>query len=117
MTKALIDAMEHATPGTLFDGFAALRRALSRRRRARRHPRRAPARLDGAARRPAAALRARLATLADDVDARSSPRVAGTSARQLLEGFSWTVRGGERAPFEIPQELAARWNVRTARDR
>jgi hypothetical protein len=53
MTKALVGAMEHATPGTLFDGFA-----------------------------------------------------------------SYCVRhlGGERAPFDIPQELARRWNVQSAAD-
>jgi hypothetical protein len=48
-----------------------------------------------------------------------SPVVAAVSrqfSKQLLEGFGWVARGGERAPFDIPQSLAERWDVRTARD-
>ena len=41
-------------------------------------------------------------------------QVAAHFSRQLLEGFSWVVRGGQRAPFDIPQALADRWDVRTA---
>ena len=48
----------------------------------------------------------------------ASPVVEKAAARfstQLLEGFGWVARGGERAPFDIPQELADRWDVRAAR--
>jgi hypothetical protein len=114
MTKALIEAMEHATPGTLFDGFPSylvrylggdeLGDILGVRRQdwtrllggpLRRFARDSDAAVD-----------------ADPVLA----TVATHFSRQLLEGFSWTVRGGKRAPFDIPQALADRWQVRSAAD-
>ena len=114
MTKALIDALEHMTPGTIFDGFPAyivrflggdeLADILGVRKRDW------TALLGGPLR-----LFARETDRADDL----IPGVAEISrhfSRQLLEGFSWTVRGGQRAPFDIPTELASRWNVPTARD-
>ena len=114
MTKALIDAMEHMTPGSIFDGFPAyvvrflggdeLADILGVRSRDW------TALLGGPLR-----LLTRESDRADDL----IPGVAAISghfSRRLLEGFSWTVRGGERAPFDVPTELAARWNVRTARD-
>lgn len=112
MTKALIEAMEHATPGTLFDGFPSyvvrhlggdeLGDILGVRRQNW-------TRLLGGP----------LRQFARDSDAAvdADPVIAGVAAhfsRQLLEGFSWTVRGGQRAPFDIPQALADRWDVRTA---
>ncbi len=114
MTKALVDAMEHATPGTIFDGFAAyivrflggdeLGDILGVRRRDWTSLLGGPLRL-----------LARKSDFAGDVIP-GVAHVSGHFSRQLLEGFSWTVRGGERAPFQIPQELAARWDVRTSRD-
>jgi hypothetical protein len=41
-------------------------------------------------------------------------RISAHFSQQLLEGLSWVARGGDRAPFRIPQELAERWDVRTA---
>lgn len=114
MTAALIGAMEHATPGTLFDGFASscvrylggdhLGDLLA----VRKHD-------------WTAVLRGPLRMFAHDTDAADdmSPFVARAAAqfsKQLLEGFSWVVRGGERAPFDIPQELAERWQIRRAVD-
>ena len=35
--------------------------------------------------------------------------VAEHFSRKLVESFGWLARGGERAPFDIPTELADRW--------
>ena len=111
MTKALIEAMEHATPGSVFDGFASyvvrflggdeLGDILGVRTRDWTSLLGGPLRWI-----------ARDTDRADDLVPGLAP-VAAHFSRQLLEGFGWTARGGERAPFEIPEELAARWNVRT----
>ena len=114
MTKALVDAMEHATPGTIFDGFPStivrflggdeLGDILAVRRRDWTQILGGPLRLF-----------ARESDAAGDI----SPvvaRIARLFSKQLLEGFGWVARGGERAPFDIPQSLAERWDVRTARD-
>lgn len=114
MTKALVGAMEHATPGSLFDGFPSycvrylggdrLGDILDVRKRDWTAVLGGPLRMF-----------AHDSATADDL----SPIVARAAAhfsKQLLEGFSWVVRGGERAPFDIPQALAKRWDVRTAAD-
>jgi hypothetical protein len=114
MTAALIGAMEHATPGTLFDGFASTCvRHLGGDELAdilgvRKHD-------------WTTVLRGPLRMFAHDTDAADdlSPLIARTAAqfsKQLLEGFSWVARGGERAPFDIPLELAKRWQIRSAAD-
>jgi len=112
MTKALVDVMEHATPGNLFDGFPSyivrylggdeLGDILGVRRQDW-------TKLFGGP----------LRQFARDSDAAvdRDPILAKVSAhfsRQLLEGFSWVVRGGQRAPFDIPQALADDWGIRTA---
>ncbi len=114
MTEALIGAMEHATPGTIFDGFPSyivrflggdeLGDILGVRRRDWTEVLGGP-----------------LRHFARDSDAAGdmSPLIAEVSrhfSRQLLEGFGWVARGGERAPFDIPKQLAQRWNVRTVAD-
>lgn len=114
MTKALVDSMQHATPGTIFDGFAPyivrflggdeLGDILGVRERDWTQVFGGPLRRF-----------ARDSDAAGDV----SPLVARVSrhfSKQLLEGFGWVARGGERAPFDIPVELARRWDVRSARD-
>jgi hypothetical protein len=114
MTEALIGAMEHATPGTIFDGFPSyivrflggdeLGDILGVRRRDWTEVFGGPLRLF-----------ARESDAAGDL----SPVVAQVSrhfSKQLLEGFGWVARGGERAPFDIPESLAERWDVRSARD-
>ncbi|HEX6387787.1 MAG TPA: oxygenase MpaB family protein, partial [Solirubrobacteraceae bacterium] len=113
MTKALIDTMEHATPGTIFDGFASyivrylggdeLGDILGVKRQNWTRLLGGPLRM-----------------FARDSDAvvDHDPLVAAIAERfskQLLEGIGWVARGGERAPFDIPQELADDWGVRTAR--
>ena len=112
MTKALIDTMENATPGTVFDGFASyivrylggdeLGDILGVKRQDWTRLLGGPLRMF-----------ARDSDAAVDHD----PLVAAIAERfstQLLEGIGWVARGGERAPFDIPIELADRWGVRTA---
>jgi hypothetical protein len=112
MTQALIGAMEMFTPGSIFDGFPAyiVRHLggdeLGDLLGVRRHD---WTRLLGGP----------LRLFAGDSDALIDhnpllARIAEEFSRRLLEGFSWAVRGGERAPFDIPVELADRWGVRTA---
>jgi len=114
MTKALIGAMEHATPGTIFDGFASyVVRFLGGDELGDI--------LDVPKRDWSAVLGGPLRQFARDSDAAgdASPavaRIASHFSRQLLEGFGWVARGGERAPFDIPKSLAERWDVRTAAD-
>ena len=114
MTAALVGAMEHAVPGTIFDGFPSYMVRYLLRRRGRRHARRAPPRLDVAARRAAAPVRARDGRRGRR-RARASPSVADRFSRQLIEGFGWLARGGDRAPFDIPTELADGWGMPPAR--
>jgi hypothetical protein len=111
MTKALIGAMEHATPGTIFDGFPSylvryfggdeLGDILAVHKPGWTSIFGGPLRMvvhDTAA--------------VDAVD----PLVADAAAQfsqQLLQGFGWVARGGDRAPFDIPEHLAERWGVRT----
>jgi hypothetical protein len=113
MTAALIAAMEHAVPGTLFDGFPSyLVRHLGGDEVADLldvHGGGWTSVLSGPLR-----LFARTADAAGD----ASPVVEKAAAHfstQLLEGFGWVARGGERAPFDIPKELADRWDVRATR--
>jgi len=109
MTHALIEAMEHNTPGSVFDGLPSylvrflggddLGDMLAVRRRDWTSLIGGPLRLFAAA---------------EDMLTDDSALAGGISARfsrQLLEGFSWIARGGERAPFAIPQELASRWGM------
>ena len=113
MTDALIGAMEHAVPGTIFDGFPSylvrylggdeLADILDVRDAGWTSVLSGPLRLFGRGADAAGAV---------------SPLVEQAAARfstQLLEGFGWVARGGERAPFDIPQHLADRWDVRGAR--
>ena len=111
MTRALIEAMEHQTPGTVFDGFPAqMVRLLCGGELAD---------MLGVGRRDWTSLLAgplRLFGAHGDAVNDSVPfagRIAAHFSRQLLEGFSWVARGGERAPFRIPDELAERWEIRT----
>ena len=110
MTEALIGAMEHAVPGTIFDGFPSylvrylggdeLADILDVRSGGWTSVLSGPLRLFGRG---------------FDAAGDASPLVEKAAARfstQLLEGFGWVARGGERAPFDIPQELADRWDVR-----
>jgi hypothetical protein len=110
MTEALIGAMEHATPGTLFDGFPSyLLRYLGGDELAD---------LLGVRGRGWTAVLSgplRLFARGSDAAGDASPVVERAAARfstQLLEGFGWLARGGERAPFDIPEALAERWDVR-----
>lgn len=113
MTEALIGAMEHATPGALFDGFPSyLLRHLGGDELADL--------LDVRGRGWTAVLSGplRLFARGSDVVGDASPiveRAAAHFSTQLLEGFGWVARGGERAPFDIPQHLADRWDVRAPR--
>jgi hypothetical protein len=108
MTKALVDTMEHATPGTIFDGFASyIVRYLAG--RVRRQPRRQAPGPDAAAREPL-----RMFPRDSDAVIDHDPLVAGIAerfSRQLLGGI-----GGSpgACPSDIPQELAADWRVRKA---
>lgn len=112
MTRALIEAMERATPGTMFDGFPSylvrhlggdqLGDILGVRRMDWTELLGGPL---------------RLFAIGSDAVIDHDPfvgRIAGQFSRQLLEGFGWLARGGERAPFDIPQQLADEWGVRTA---
>jgi hypothetical protein len=114
MTHALIGATEHATPGTVFDGFpSTIVRFLGGDELGDI--------LDVRKRDWTAVLGGPLRRFVRDSDAAgdASALVAAASghfSRQLLEGFGWVARGGERAPFDIPQHLAERWNVRGAAD-
>jgi hypothetical protein len=109
MTEALIGAMEHAIPGTVFDGFPAyLVRHLGGDELADI--------LDVPGRSWTSLLAGPLRLFGRGTDAAgdANPVVAAVAARfstQLLDGFGWVARGGERAPFDIPQQLADRWGV------
>ena len=112
MTRALIEAMERATPGTMFDGFPSyLVRHLGGDRLGD---------ILGVRRMDWTELLGgplRLFAIGSDAVLDHDPfvaRIAAQFARQLLEGFGWLARGGERAPFDIPQQLADDWGVRTA---
>jgi hypothetical protein len=112
MTEALIGAMEHAVPGTVFDGFPSyLVRYLGGDELADL--------LEVRGRGWTGVLSGPLRLFARGSDAvgDASPiaeKLAANFSRQLLVGFGWVARGGERAPFDIPQELADRWDVRSA---
>jgi hypothetical protein len=112
MTEALIGAMEHAVPGTVFDGFPAyLVRYIGGDELADI--------LDVPGRGWTSVLSGplRLFARASDALGDASPVVEKAAAHfstQLLEGFGWVARDGERAPFDIPQHLAERWDVRGA---
>jgi len=114
MTEALVETMEHNTPGSTFDGLPAyLVRFLGGDELADilEVNRRTWTSLLGGP--------LRLFAEASDLVTDHSSLVGGVSAhfsRQLLEGFGWIARGGDRAPFEIPAELAARWDVRGPAD-
>lgn len=111
MTQALIEAMEHQTPGTIFDGFPAqmvrflcgdeLADMLAVDSRGWTALLTGPLRLFG--------------SHSDAVTDRVpfAGRISAHFSQQLLEGLSWVARGGDRAPFQIPDELAERWDVRT----
>lgn len=114
MTDALVGAMENATPGTAFDGFPSyivrylggdeLGDLLDVRRRDWTEVLGGPLRVFATA-----------SDIAGDVDPLVA-EVARHFSTQLLEGLGWLARGGERAPFDIPQQLAESWGVRTARE-
>jgi hypothetical protein len=111
MTRALVKAIEHQTPGTVFDGFPGhmvrflcgdeLADMLGVNSRSWTSLLTGPLRL----------FASRSDAVADHVPI--AGRISAHFAQQLLEGLSWVARGGERAPFRIPQELAERWDVRT----
>jgi len=111
MTSALVGAMERAVPGTIFDGFPSylvrhlggddLGDILGVRKRGWTSVLSTPLRLF-----------ARGTDLFGDAN-RAFESVAAHFSTQLLEAVGWVARSGERAPFDIPQELAERWNVRT----
>ena len=114
MTKALIDAMEHQTPGTVFDGFAGyMVRFLCGDEVADMLdvPRRSWTSLLGG---PLRLFSAGSDHVTDSVPLVGS--IAGHFSNRFLEGFTWVTRGGERAPFDIPSELAERWQLRTPAD-
>jgi len=111
MTRALIEAMEHRTPGTVFDGFPAqMVRFLCGDELADM--------LGVDSRGWTALLSGPLRLFASQTDAVAdhlpvAGRISSHFSRQLLESLGWVARGGDRAPFRIPQELAERWDVRT----
>ena len=113
MTAALVGAMEHAVPGTIFDGFPStmvryllgddVGDMLDVRRRGWTSLLGGPLRLF-----------ARGTDVAGDV-VPGVASVADRFSRQLIEGFGWLARGGDRAPFDIPTELAGGWGMSPAR--
>lgn len=110
MTVALLDLMEHVTPGNLFDGMPAvlIRHLLG----------------DDMARvlavPPADWTRYLLGPLkllgwVGDSVGESGPELARLSelfGRKLVEGLFWVQRGPERVPFRIPDTLRQAWDVR-----
>ena len=109
MTAALVEAMEHQVPGTIFDGYpATLVRTLCGDELADMLDVRGPGWTD-LLRGPLQLLTSHSDTIADVV-----PFVGDTFAHfsnALLEGYAWVARGGDRAPFQIPESLANRWGV------
>lgn len=110
MMVALLDLMEHVTPGNLFDGMAAvLVRHL----------------LGGDMARvlavpPADWTRFLMGPLkvlgwVGDSVGESRPELARLSelfGRKVVEGLFWVQRGPERVPFRIPDTLRQAWDVR-----
>jgi hypothetical protein len=112
MTQALIEAMEHRTPGTVFDGCPAqMVRFLCGDELADM--------LGVDSRDWSSLLNGPLRLFASHSDAVAdhvpfAGRISAHFSHQLLEGLTWVSRGGDRAPFSIPPGLAERWDVRTA---
>lgn len=104
--------MEHRTPGTVFDGFTAqmvrflcgdeLADMLGVDSRGWTSLPSGPLRL----------FAPQADAVADHLPV--TGRISAHFSQQLLESLSWVARGGDRAPFRIPQKLAKRWDVRTA---
>jgi hypothetical protein len=111
MTEALVQSLEHLIPGTMFDGLPGymirylgtdeLADALGV----------APA--DAQTERLAGPLRRLLGELDDVADgSRLGAWALTVFSQNLIEGMTWVARGGQRAPFTIPETLATRWAVR-----
>lgn len=109
LTDALIQYMQYATPGNMFDGFPAsmMRFFLGD----------ATADMLGIepadwTRRMIGPLRF-LTALGDDAGDEISPigKVAAFFGRKFIEGLCWMERGGERVQFDIPAELRAVWKM------
>lgn len=110
MMVALLDLMEHVTPGNLFDGMpAVLMRHLLGDELAR-----------VLAVPPADWTRFLMGPLkvlgwVGDTVGESSPELARLSelfGRKVVEGLFWVQRGPERVPFRIPDTLRQAWDVR-----
>lgn len=114
MTRALVQLLEHITPGTVFDGLPSyLIRFLSGDELGDllgvAHPHRTSM--------FAGWLRHFPSGEKVPTDHSQVVRVVSSAfSRSLLEGLGWMARGGHRAPFSIPAELAGRWNIRGVAD-
>jgi hypothetical protein len=109
LTRALIDYLRHAIPGTMFDGFATvmIRHLVGDEvadllevergdwTRALLGPMRVLFGLEEA--------------VADHSSAIG--KLTGTFSRKMLEGLLWVERGGQRAQFRIPKNLRDEWRL------
>ena len=109
MMKALIECMQYATPGTLFDGFPVtlLRFFMGDARCDEFHLPQSdwtkhvmrPLRF--------------LFSITGETDDVVEPlaKLSEVFGRKLLEGYCFIERGGERTPFNIPTQLRAAWGM------
>lgn len=111
MTRALVEMIEEQTPGTLFNGMP----ATMIRHLAGDHvadildvPR-----ADWTKRLALRSLRV-VFGIGEEVKDRGLilGRVAERYGAEFLEGFAWLSRGGNRAPFRIPDTLREQWQLR-----
>jgi uncharacterized protein (DUF2236 family) len=111
MNRALLQLMEHVTPGNLFDSMpGALMRHLLGDTTADLLA--VPA--SGWTRAMMGPLRV-LGWVSDEVVDFHGPlaaKLVGMFGRRLVEGLVWVNRGPERVPFRLPTALRSSWNVR-----
>jgi len=111
MNRALLQLMEHVTPGNLFDDLPAtlMRHLLGE------------ATADLLAVPPSGWTRAMMGPLGVlgwvsdelvDFQGPAAAKLVGLFGRRLVEGLVWVNRGPERVPFRLPTELRSSWNVR-----
>jgi uncharacterized protein (DUF2236 family) len=111
LTRALLQLMEHVTPGNIFDGMpATMMRYLLGNETADllAVPSSSWTRL------MVGPLRL-LGWVSDgmvDLQGPLGTRLAGLFGRRLVEGLFWVNRGPERVPFRLPTGLRTSWNVR-----
>ncbi|MDY7231772.1 oxygenase MpaB family protein [Hyalangium rubrum] len=111
MTRALLQLMEHITPGNLFDGLpATLMRHLMGKDTAEM--------LAVPASDWTSLLMGPLQALGwvshemVDLHGPGAAKLAGMFGRRLVEGLFWVNRGPERVPFRLPTTLRDSWDVR-----